>query len=712
MVEKPEGSSKLAYVLSDHWLDRDARLYFDFDGLARTLAELAWNPANDTPFTVVVRGGWGRGKTTLMRRTQALLDGNEIPDGARHTRTLWFNAWKYPSEDSVLAGLLGTLLAEFRQGALMDQLKGFLKRNQGTLVRQVLRAAAPWLPLNDELKVEFSAVPLSPVEHSLIEEKRAFHDAFRDVFSRVSHLLLFSSDLLRDKRHISEEELWKKMEATPDQREGTLAIFLDDLDRCPDKRILETLEAINLFLDLPGVCFYLGLDWDRLGQILQKHFGDRTEQFLEKIVQISLELPDVNVPDAGGYIDGLVSRHPTLQETLGSEDVTALAGLLTSRHPRHVKRFLNDLSIRLAVLRNTDRLGAESPRLPPGAVVAWHLLHEALPEFARKTAKLRQNLDGFLRKWVETRENLRTGESAETLDAGLRNAHEEGRLGPFVERLEALTVAQREALVHAGSPPADEVRIAGAETGFYSRGKIDWVPIKAGKFEMGSEDWNDSRPVHPVRITHDFHIARHPVTNAQYRAYVEATGVAAPGHWEEGRIPRGKEDHPVVNVSWDDATAYCGWLNPREKREEGLSIRLPTEAEWEYVASGTGGQKRPYPWGDGEPDESRANFGGKVGDTTPVDAYPKGATPEGVMDMAGNVWEWCLDGYGEGYYGESPEDDPVNAKAQSTRVLRGGAFRYDPDSLRAAYRDGNPSDNRYHGIGFRVVLSPFSPSEP
>ncbi len=550
MNNKAEVSAPLAYILPDHWLDRDAKLYFDFDGLARTLAELAWNPANDTPFTVVVRGGWGRGKTTLMRRTQALLDGEAIPDGARNARTLWFNAWKYPNEDSVLAGLLGELLAEFQRGGFIDQLKGFLEHNKGKLIRLLLRAAAPWLPQDKELGIEINATPVSATEYSLIEEKRAFHDTFRDLFSRLTHLLLFSSDLARDKRNISESELWEELEKHPDQKKCTLVIFLDDLDRCPDKRILETLEAINLFLDLPGVCFFLGLDWERLAHILQEHFGDRTEEFLEKIVQISLKLPEVNEQDAGNYITELVGSNPVLQETLGSEDARILAGLLTSRHPRHIKRFLNDLSMRLAVLKNTNHLGPESPQLPPTSVVAWHLLHEVLPEFAQKTAKLRANLDAFLRNWSETRVKLKEGSTPETLEEGLRKAHEQGRIDSFIVRLEALTLEQRETLVHFGSPPKDEVKTVSGKARPTRSGKVGWVEIKAGAFDMGEDEREESQPVHKVRIKHDFFIAKHPITNAQYKDYVDASDAEPPTHWDSSAIPEGKQDHPVVYVSW------------------------------------------------------------------------------------------------------------------------------------------------------------------
>ena len=101
-----------------------------------------------------------------------------------------------------------------------------------------------------------------------------------------------------------------------------------------------------------------------------------------------------------------------------------------------------------------------------------------------------------------------------------------------------------------------------------------------------------------------------------------------------------KETHPVTHVTWDDAAAFCRWLS----EATGQEFRLPTEAEWEKAARGTTG--RLYPWGDEPPDKNRCNFNQNVGDTTPVGQYPRGATPDtGVLDLAGNVWEWCSDWY-------------------------------------------------------------------
>ena len=195
---------------------------------------------------------------------------------------------------------------------------------------------------------------------------------------------------------------------------------------------------------------------------------------------------------------------------------------------------------------------------------------------------------------------------------------------------------------------------------------------------MGS-DVGDQGREHWVSLS-PFYIQEHPVTNAEYQRF-------RPEH----QFPKGKEDHPVVNVSWAEAMAHAQWLGGS----------LPTEAQWEFAARGTEG--RHYPWGESEPTSERANYlaTGKEG-TTPVKSFPKGATPEGIHDLAGNVCEWCRDWYGP-YEGEE-ERDPVGPQGGSFRVLRGGGFSSIPETLRAACR------GRYHpvgrfDIGFRVAWS-------
>jgi formylglycine-generating enzyme required for sulfatase activity len=231
----------------------------------------------------------------------------------------------------------------------------------------------------------------------------------------------------------------------------------------------------------------------------------------------------------------------------------------------------------------------------------------------------------------------------------------------------------------------------------------EMVLIPAGEFLMGSDPKkdkdaeDDEQPQHRLYLP-DYTIAKTPVTNAQYAAFVEAAGHEPPERWKGKKPPQGKEDHPVVYVSWRDAMAYCKWLS----EATGKAYRLPSEAEWEKAARGTNG--RIYPWGDGwDAKRCNAREGGKAG-TTPVGAYPQGASPYGVLDMAGNVWEWCHSLYRP--YPYNAADGREDAEAGDLRVLRGGAFLSDAWDVRCAGRSWGDPGNWLGFYGFRIVLAP------
>jgi len=236
-----------------------------------------------------------------------------------------------------------------------------------------------------------------------------------------------------------------------------------------------------------------------------------------------------------------------------------------------------------------------------------------------------------------------------------------------------------------------------------------WVQLTAGEFVMGSLDGSTGQPPHPVRISRDFLIQQHEVTNEEYRRF-------DPTH----KFPPLLEDHPVTDVSWYEAAGYAAWL--------GAS--LPTEAQWEYAARGTGPSKgRDYPWPAGPPDGTRAVYfeisyrGGQTRPlhTEPVGSRPAGRTPDGLDDMAGNVAEWCRDWLGDyPKVGEEAVPDPLGPTRGVTgraarelsrdgRVMRGGSFNLSEIALRAAGRYGRDPEYRGGDVGFRLVSSHLRP---
>ena len=206
---------------------------------------------------------------------------------------------------------------------------------------------------------------------------------------------------------------------------------------------------------------------------------------------------------------------------------------------------------------------------------------------------------------------------------------------------------------------------------------MEMIFVPAGEFEMGSDTTDpradqDEFPHHMVYLD-AFWIDRTEVTNAMYRACIEA-GVCKPPARTQHYLQSGFEDHPIIGVSWDEALAYCGWAGRR----------LPSEAEWEKAARGIDG--RIYPWGDESPSVNLLNFDQHVHQTTPVGSYPDGASPYGVLDMAGNAWEWVLDGYSPEYYSISPGENPISDSPVNRRVLRGGNWDSNEEGARSANR--------------------------
>lgn len=291
------------------------------------------------------------------------------------------------------------------------------------------------------------------------------------------------------------------------------------------------------------------------------------------------------------------------------------------------------------------------------------------------------------------------------------------------------------------------------------------IYVPEGTFTMGNNEseWLEAAPEHQVTLSH-YWISKTPITKGQFRDFVTSTNfvteVEKPGHpgpfvlvmpgaeyfepqqgyhWDNAykdviaAFPEIEinDNHPVSCVSWNDAIDYTNWL----KQEKGLEFSLPTEAEWEYAARGT--DKRVYPWGNEEPDGTRANYADETMNkyfpnleqaevhfgvtdgyalTSPVGSFPKGASPIGALDMAGNLTEWVFDSFYD--YSASAKTNPIQVKGDGTRMMKAGFWcgsagriGVTPDevkeghNIRSDARQGDDQNSADDHLGFRIAIS-------
>jgi len=273
----------------------------------------------------------------------------------------------------------------------------------------------------------------------------------------------------------------------------------------------------------------------------------------------------------------------------------------------------------------------------------------------------------------------------------------------------------------------DSLRLAGMGQGYFL--DVEMIFIPGGTFTMGLDSATavadtaglDEIGEHEVALS-DFFIGRYEVTNIQYYEFWKEVNpdhtprdTSAMGSWPD--VALNKPNFPVVGVSWHDAVAFCQWLSLRT----GERYTLPTEAQWEFVA--TGGRKRKFPWSllEGGTDTTAAENGSPVyanvrrgGDgytfTAPVDAFQAGKSAFGALNVAGNVWEWCLDWYDPNYYTtQELFVDPqgsTDPEHQTFKVIRGGSWLDDLREARCSNRAALAPENREINTGFRLVRLP------
>lgn len=758
-------------ILLDAPLRKADAAYFHFDDFAATLARLIADKNTPTPLTICISGPWGSGKTTLLKRIQQQLEQtlillkrtqpclgiefvnpNENPEQKyRVCQTVWFNAWKYADDDELLVALIRKIVQTMaKDGRVMNAIQA--RVNDPTYPRRdVLNTVLNWFSIKTPIgDIKPGTGEPQPTPFA---QNTALLDLFEDSFT---HLLA----------------AWLHQRPKADQinpQKGVLVVFIDDLDRCLPEKTVQVLEAIKLFLDRPDCIFVIGADVELVRQAVESHYqntkvtGLAAVDYLDKIIQLRFALPPLVIDHMQDYLKDLA---------VGDEMLTQWQTLIAAAeiNPRRVKTVVNDIELQWKMLVNSRQ--AQGIRRED--FIRWNALLRAAPPNFRNRVYDIEDLDLRL-KFVQDALQWSSGEGDETLLHTFQEFEKDSRrlrrvlrqIGSFSPHFDAqtlnafihLTAPSTTTQVLLQNPPAQQdvgvLLVAEGEKGGDQRveptvgkpaprrliGGMEFRLVQAGKFIMGSKEDNplaldSEKPQHTIDLP-DFWIARFPVTNEQFTAFVRQTGYCTKAeekgssfvfdgrewkdtsgaNWQHPDGPQsdlqGKENHPVTHISWTDGCSFCKWFTEISQGEiDNLVFCLPSEAEWEKAARGPYGQE--WPWG-GEWDAARCNnteSGLKT--TTPVDKYfSLGGSPYGCMDMAGNVWEWTRSLWGKGYNLEYkypytdrlPERENLAAPNNIGRVLRGGSFNDGSRRTRCAFRDWAYPDLTYGYYSFRVCLS-------
>jgi len=663
-----------AFLVSDEPERSPERLRFGFSSYARTIADLISLARNRTPMVIAIYGRWGAGKTTLM---QAVLDTKELAESRRdhrRCRSVCFDAWQSREDEPVLIGLIEQVFRTIRASGFScpeAELAEFRKRYGP------IRAFGPIARyLLGEGEVELLADPDYEAQRNRLPYLSTFRQFFDDLLGLYVENKLPAKDKLVD------------------DRKGALVVFIDDLDRCSPRKVVDAFQGMKLFLDRPGVVFVLAMDQERVEEAIRIAYAQRTEreqsyeadQFLDKVIDVSFTLPPVKAEEAGDYLQDWCQGVPALK-TYWRPVVESV-----NRNPRRIKRLINELNLTVAL---ADAAGTG---ISEEHAVAFTVLKYAFRETYRQL-EAQPDLPERVEQAIAKLESVGAGK-IETLD--LRSANLRDTLAGFSIEAPVITNAALREIVRslprnretvlsylalsksamhkeeAEEPRRAETRVAGG-----------FARVAAGRFLYGPDKREDL-------IGYDFEIGLYPVTNREYQEFVSANTVqreprveadwASGYNWQGRRYPEGKELHPVVLVSYDDAVSYCHWRTKLDK--DGYVWRLPTEKEWEKAARGPDGNL--FPWGN-DMDASKCNSReAGVGGTTPVTRYGNGVSYYGCYDMAGNVWEWC-------------EEEPPHTEPGAPRILRGGSWDDESEFVRSDYRYPQYPTNLYINVGFRVV---------
>ncbi len=707
----------LLNIISDIYCEKDL---LGFEPYIDTLNRMISDKDFKTPFCIGIFGKWGSGKTSFMRLLENRLLGAKTKP---HSIPVWFNPWRYEKEEHLIIPFLKTIEQE---------IKGYInehKRITKTLSKKLKNSA---------IKIgEASAAFAYGIEADC---KLGGFGFTLDTSKMASREEALAAKRIEEAKGLSERlssiyyEIVDELKGAVDEESFRIVAFIDDLDRCLPDKAVELLESIKLFLDIKGYLFVIGVDRDVVRKGVSYHYRffehrDEMEKdsliispdhYLEKMVQLPLELPTIEPGRRRKFIESLLGNAEEFKE---HSDIIEIG---VGANPRTLKRFINLLAFTV-MLAETLKENILNDKVTPTEsgehkdvlkeyfipllYIKWTIIVFCYP-------KIHNDIKGNRRALIELQEASKEREKTEEVEA------EEAEKKGFIEIDERLKKVLEKVpqfpdnpwlidrFIHLSESTVLSEEYRDDTRGYrkhYKQGDMVFIPKR--KFLFGDEKLEKE-------LDHDYYIDVFPVTNKQYKEFIDKTGhdlpygeeeLQKPYSWnkDDQTYPEGMGDHPVVLVSHEDAETFCKWRS----KEEGNEIRLPTEEEWEKAARGEDGRK--YPWGD-EFDFKRLNcadyhlqkvlkdsdewlkefnegFYKKNKDkalTSDVGRFETGVSPFSCHDMAGNVWEWTSSFYD---------------KDKDTFVLRGGSWYFGGGGCRCAYRSRYSPSYWSSRVGFRCA---------
>lgn len=755
------------YILDDQWTDNDA---LDFMPYVETLAEII--QTGNTPLTMGVFGTWGSGKTSLMRMVKKQLPGDFTVawfDAWKYDKeeSLWrafllcvLNALKER------ASLQKKPVEEF------EKLQSLIYRDMeidkvGGVTIDLAKLGG--VAAKGLAQLSFSFIPGLSSLTKLVEELQS--GAAKNVDEATAAIRRERTKIYIEQIQFLEQFQNRFRELIQEHvSPHRFVVFVDDLDRCLPEKAIGVLEAIKLFLDVQDCIFVLGLDQEVIARGIEMKYRELGAQqgadnqprftvegvrYLEKIIQLPFQIPPVEQADMGDFVHGLSTEWP-------HEECPKIFTAGLDDNPRQIKRTVNTFLMlwKLAEKRKAKLQGRIKPIRLAKVVAIQNVYPDLYNLLLKEEPRYLADLEAYYRAEALEKESASVhekrgiqstpgsssvSEAVQIAGTPPEKVEAPPALVPFLSRRGALAV-RRILLLHKpemrdanfASLPPDELtlyftltrRVEAPQTKHLPEASLlvfepQMVKIPAGKFMMGTtdeqaqqlikeggEDWRKwaawEQPQHMVELS-EYLIGKYPVTNREYQAFVRDAKYNPPGGWDGDQFPAEKGSHPVVNVSWNDAVAYCKWLSEKS----GKPYRLPAEAEWEKAAGGE--ESRMYPWGTDFDPQKANTIESNIDDTTDVgkfssnDPARSGDSPYGCADMAGNVWEWCNDWFSEDEYRQragSAVTDPQGPQNGQLRVERGGSFYYNYRSARCANRGRDLPSSFSYDIGFRVCVSP------